>query len=59
MLTEQQYYELPYGVGDRLELQAFLIADHYEAQGKNETFVINSDDDCKSGIEVLIGNLFS
>jgi len=28
-MTEQEYYDLPYGVGDRLELQSFLIQDHY------------------------------
>jgi len=58
MLTEQEYNELPYGVGDRLELQSFLIADHLEAQGKKETLHCFDDDNLKSGIEILIELLY-
>jgi hypothetical protein len=35
-MTEAEYYELPYGVGDRIELQNFLISDHCDAIGKAE-----------------------
>ena len=35
-MTEQEYYELPYGVGDRIELQQFLMADHFEGITKQE-----------------------
>ena len=59
MLTEQEYYDLSYGVGDRLELESFLIADYYEAQGKQEAKYCFDDDNQKSGIELLIDSLFS
>lgn len=29
-MNSKEYYELPYGVADRMELQNFLLADHYE-----------------------------
>jgi len=35
-MNEQEYYELPYGVGDRMELQNFLTADHYEGFAKKD-----------------------
>ena len=31
-----EYYDLPYGVADRMELQNFLIAGHYEGDAKDK-----------------------
>ena len=33
-MNSQEYYELPYGVADRMELQNFMLADHYEGAAK-------------------------
>jgi len=35
-MNSKEYYELPYGVGDRMELQNFLLADHYEGIAKQD-----------------------
>lgn len=33
-MNAREYYDLPYGVGDRLELQRFMTADHYYGVAK-------------------------
>ena len=33
-MNSQEYYELPYGVADRMELQNFILADYHEGMAK-------------------------
>ena len=42
-MTEAEYYELPLGVADRLELQHFLLADHYEGAARVEARKCNME----------------
>lgn len=35
-MNSKEYYELPYGVGDRMELQNFLTSDHYDGIAKQD-----------------------
>ena len=37
-MTEAEYYELPLGVADRLELQHFLLADHWEGAARADHY---------------------
>jgi len=40
-----EYYSLPYGVGDRLELQNFFIAELNEVNGKRESQNVDTTND--------------
>ena len=42
-MTEAEYYELPLGVADRLELQHFLLADHYQGAARVEARKCNME----------------
>lgn len=54
-MSESEYYELPYGVGDRLELQNFLIADLYESIAKSN---VNNNEEYPSSIDIINSWIF-
>ena len=52
-MNEKEYYEMPYGVCDRLELQRFLTVDHYEGAVKIEAQNTNAEQEPETQKEMF------